>query len=688
MKIIKNCKKLIITFLAALILLSPTINVMAAEGDAVSTAVSSAVSATIYNISPTAWLISQAVSIAGESTTTDLLQGSIGSISDAIITACANIAKITVIGFLGLAEEVLKIAVSGDYFGFGFTPTDNPYISIGWGIVRNIANAVLVIGLVVIAISIILGRQENQAKKTLINFILIALLINFTPVICGFIIDGSNIITASMMSGGISSSYSTSIGNVFDYITKTSSGKEVMKLAYIIMVSVFCIFAIVIYFLYAILFLARTVILWILVIISPLAFATKVIPQSKYIKKVFPSVLYWDDWWESFVQWCVIGIPAGFSLYLSNKMLIVIGNSMNSATAIAAITDKNILGTLATYLLPFIFLIAGFLITISAGGQVGSFVGGLATGAWAASGGRAIKGATDAAQKGGEWMIKGGERTAAGFAVGGLSGIKEGYNDSGIKGALVGGATGAAMGGIGAEGREKAAKKIAEIKESVGFTKRGEYDAKLSGDVEEAQKRLDSLSDNDLKKIATSGAETRGANIDKSAAFNALNKRGKLDDNEIKYLTGNKKWAETFNVKLKDVAKARPEYAQDLIGKNSFEVVSGMSPAEAGKTIRSKSFADPNVLSSLSKQTMKGKLDKGSAEDIKNIKDGFAGLLQSMNTFSSNTVLPEDLEKLVQNNLVAIEKETQKMIDSGVPEEVRKASTIRGLINAQKQRRI
>ncbi len=638
-------------------------------------------------ISPATWPLQTVLSISnliGFNPTPDLLVEPISSISGGIIKGVASLMLLIGGTIMGLGQGILLSVIESS--STWLNPTENSIVTEGWGIVRNVANAVLVIGLVIIAINIILGREENKAKKTLINFIIVALLINFTPVLCGFIIDGANILTKSFVSGGID-------GNMSNMIVKnfsegiTASGSDALN---VFMVSfVFLIFAFIstfIYLLYALLFLGRSVILWLLVIFSPIAFATKVFPQSKYVKKIFPSVLYWDDWLESFFQWCVIGIPAGMSIYLANMLIPAINFTINASSSEALMS--SMVNSAIQCLTPFVILVAGFFISISAGGQVGSYVGGVATGAWAMSGGKAMGKVRETAVAGGEWMVEGGKRTVAGATVGGLSGISQGYSDAGIKGAMLGGATGAAMGGLGAEGREKAAKRISEIKENVGFTKRGEYDAKINAEVEEAQKRLENLSDDKLKKITTSGVETRSGNIEKAAAFNALNKKGKLGDNEIDYLANNKNWAETFNVKLKDIAKAKPEHAQKLINKSTYDVISGMSPAEAGKTINSSSFADPQVLSSLNKQTMKGKLDKGTAEDLKNIREGFSKLLQNMNTFSSTTVLPEDLNKLVLNNLTAIEKETDKMISSGVAEEKRKAEIIRGLVNAQKQRRI
>jgi hypothetical protein len=355
--------------------------------------------ATVFIVFPVANMYAaDNVAVIASPGSCDLLQHPLECVSNGIINTIINIAGILAPAALRIGEYFLNAAISGDVLGAGFTPDSNEYIATGWGIVRNLANAALVIGLVVIAVSIILGYQENQAKKILLNFIIIALLINFTPVICGFIIDGANILTKSMMTGGIDDSYSKSISNLFVIIGNMKGG-WIDQLALTIVVTFFSLFATVIYLLYALLFFGRIVILWILVIVSPIAFATKVFPQSKYIRNFFPSITYWDDWWESFIQWCVIGIPAGMSIYLSNAMIVKIASTSNSTAA----TEANIFGILIGYSVPFIFLLAGFFISISSGGKVGAFVGGVGAGAWAMSGAKAIDRIRGGAERG--WTV-------------------------------------------------------------------------------------------------------------------------------------------------------------------------------------------------------------------------------------------------------------------------------------------
>jgi len=289
--------------------------------------------------------------------------------------------------FMGLGIEILNWSISNESLGLGYTsdPNDNYVIALGWPIVRNLANAALLIGLIIVAINIILGNNEDKAKKDLISFIIIALLINFTPVICSFIINAADIIMKNFLVG-LDSQYNATVFGKAVNNSGLTSANQWEKLTNTFFLIIFAIVSFAIYCLYAILFAARKVILWILIIVSPIALVTKVFPQSKYVKKIFPSVLHWDDWSEQFAQWTVIGIPAGLFMYLANQI-------MAKMSQYGAGGDAEIIGILLANALPIVFLIAGFMITVSAGGQVGSFVGGLGTGAWAATAGKAAAGA-------------------------------------------------------------------------------------------------------------------------------------------------------------------------------------------------------------------------------------------------------------------------------------------------------
>jgi hypothetical protein len=330
---------------------------------------------------PDIWgAVSGAVSGAGK----DLANAILGSIFGLLLSVPLFV--------LNVALDILNWVASGDFLSVSFTGADNPVVTAGWGFVRNLANVVLIFGLVIIALSIILGYQETQAKKTLVNFILIAALINFTPVICGLVIDLSKIIMDLLLRGGVPPTLTTLIASKV-----SPGGTGLADIPTFFVLAGFCIFASIIYILFALLFLVRIVYLWILVILSPIAFATKVLPGNKYIMKIFPRVCTWDGWWDDFMQWTFIGIPAAGAIYLSNVAMYTI--AQNPSAIVSAPSGNALSGTLAllfSYTIPFVILVVGFFISLDSGGVAGSTIKGLAKKAWGATGGAAIGATTGA----------------------------------------------------------------------------------------------------------------------------------------------------------------------------------------------------------------------------------------------------------------------------------------------------
>jgi hypothetical protein len=279
--------------------------------------------------------------------------------------------------------------------------------------IRSLANAALIIGLVIIAINIILGKEEEQAKKTLVNFVIVALLINFTPLICGFIIDGANILAKGFIGDGISnSSMPTDIAKY---------GKNIIEsITVCFLFLIFAVISFVVYILYAMLFAIRAIILWILIIVSPIALATKVFPKSNAIRKFFPSILYWDDWYEMFLQWVILVIPAGTFIQLSNKSMEAITTTSFSDSGQEII--PYMMTFMCNMIIPIVLLLAGFLVTISSGGKVAAPIGGLGKKAWAATagaaGGYAIGKAKAGVKATGTWAKEGTIGTTAALFTG------------------------------------------------------------------------------------------------------------------------------------------------------------------------------------------------------------------------------------------------------------------------------
>jgi len=238
-----------------------------------------------------------------------------------------------------------------------------------WDVVKGWANMLIVLGLVGIAMATILRFRDYEAKKLLIPIIIVALLVNFSVVFVGVMIDGSNIVmrtltvgneqeqniilaidrahrniadplyTRAMAAATNATSFSTPIAEALRY-TATESVFIIMYLAIAI-----------IFFLLSIVLIQRYVILAILFILSPLAFVFYVFPFSKNL---------FSKWWHLFIKWCFAGLAAAFFIGISVKILQTpfIGNNWSTNPG------DNAIGALPRIILQLLivlgFLVAGY----------------------------------------------------------------------------------------------------------------------------------------------------------------------------------------------------------------------------------------------------------------------------------------------------------------------------------------
>jgi hypothetical protein len=229
--------------------------------------------------------------------------------------------------FAELAGVILDWVTKPNFISYKFTvpcpqppltgPKNcNPIIGIGLPIVQGFVNIGIIAALIVIAISIALKLKEYGSQKLFFKLIVIALLVNFAPLICGLIVDGANIITNYFLDG-IRETATGSLGFLklsarsaweslkavgSDFFERTSA---LMQSYTMVFLNLFVTF---VFFLFFFIFLIRYIAIWILVILSPLAFVASILPMTKK---------FWDIWWKQFIQWSIIGIPMAFFLYLA-----------------------------------------------------------------------------------------------------------------------------------------------------------------------------------------------------------------------------------------------------------------------------------------------------------------------------------------------------------------------------------
>ena len=275
-------------------------------------------------------------------------------------------------GFVLIAGKILDIVISPSFISLSYTnPAHNQIIKSGLSITQSFVNMLLVLALVYIALSIALRINETAAKKMLAKLIIVALLVNFAPVLCGLVVDASNITMNYFLkpiSGGVSKvliQMGTFIGmiksSILDHFSNiTDKFGIIMMAATQIIVNLAVIFA---FILYAVIFLARYVAIWTLVILAPFAFICWALAEGPLpqIKKM------WDMWLSNFIEWSIIGIPMAFFLYLSIGSFNLITDAFKTKVEMPGIGENfsGFFDNIFPYSIVLVFLFLGFVVGLS-----------------------------------------------------------------------------------------------------------------------------------------------------------------------------------------------------------------------------------------------------------------------------------------------------------------------------------
>lgn len=207
-------------------------------------------------------------------------------------------------------------------------------VQIGWTLVRDVANLFFVVVLLAIAIGTILRIESYNFKKLLPKLLIMAILVNFSRLICGLIIDFAQVImmifavafykmtgTAQTVGG---QSYGATAANLIKIlnIDKIFAAREVTRdasdadrstgLGTLIMTGMVAVVLLLIAFLVIlvnlVVIIMRIIMLWLLVVLSPLPFILSAFPQGQR---------YAQQWWQEFSKYVLIGPMLAFFLWLS-----------------------------------------------------------------------------------------------------------------------------------------------------------------------------------------------------------------------------------------------------------------------------------------------------------------------------------------------------------------------------------
>ncbi len=243
-----------------------------------------------------------------------------------IDTTMLTLAKIIQVLTGGLGQLTLLLIQSIVIPILGYNGFYNSHITnLGWSLVRDVVNMFVVIILIVIAMMTVIGYEKANWTQQLPKLFISIVLVNFSKLICGFLIDVSQVIMftfvnaiVSIAAGNFAAMLSLNTYGQFaqDFIVeinKNGSGVEAFQFlvgAYLQFIVLLGILGVI--FLLAAAFVWRIIILWIVIIMSPLAFF------MIGVKDIFHAAeSSYKEWWKKFTSALMFGPIMVFFLWLA-----------------------------------------------------------------------------------------------------------------------------------------------------------------------------------------------------------------------------------------------------------------------------------------------------------------------------------------------------------------------------------
>lgn len=236
---------------------------------------------------------------------------------------------------LGLLAGLLLLVIDYMVVFFQYNNFVNAdAVNIGWPLVRDVCNMFFVVFLLIIAFSTILHISTYNYKSTLLKLLVMAVLINFSKTILGFMIDFAQVLMLTFVNAfreaamvNMESAFGIRKWVKFQDLqpkandSLLSPGKIIASLVLAIILAVIALFTVLVYM---VLLLQRIIYLWMLLILSPIAFLSAAFPaMSKY------SSQFWEKFWKQLT----IGIAMAFFMWLSLTLLSQSSNNNNSMAA-------------------------------------------------------------------------------------------------------------------------------------------------------------------------------------------------------------------------------------------------------------------------------------------------------------------------------------------------------------------
>jgi len=296
----------------------------------------------------------------------DWIVGAVTFIPYALINVFAQVILLATGALAAIAGGLLQWVTGDAFVSLSYTnPAKNEIIQLGLDVTRSFVNIGLVLALIVIAFTTILRTKNYETQKLLFKLIAVALLVNFSHVLCGVIVDAANIMMNYFLENTsglrqLTNQILSAADRVIPGWQILKTTEQISKLTESLVLITFNLISFFVLLMFAFIFLLRYIAIWILVILSPLAFVCYILPATK---KIF------EQWWGQLIQWSFVGVIAAFFIYLGEHILTGMVNPNEPGQAFADVigwntSETGILNETIVYFVPLGFLIFGLIMSL------------------------------------------------------------------------------------------------------------------------------------------------------------------------------------------------------------------------------------------------------------------------------------------------------------------------------------
>lgn len=215
-------------------------------------------------------------------------------------------------GFILVLETdaLIRVAQYNNFVAPGPTA-----VKVGWVVTRDLANMFFIVFLMIIAFDTVIrgGDSTYGYRKNLRRLLIMAVVINFSKTICGLFIDMSQVLLLSFVNGfkAAAAGNFLSAFQVNKLLSLTNGDGDYTFALVLAMMFAFIMAAIAasIMLILLVMMTFRIVTLWVLIILSPIAFLTSSFPLG--------TKNYYAEWWGMFKANLTSGPIVAFFIWLA-----------------------------------------------------------------------------------------------------------------------------------------------------------------------------------------------------------------------------------------------------------------------------------------------------------------------------------------------------------------------------------